>query len=155
AIFYSRTSGAPGSLHLRARQGKQVVEFEDGSALATGEWEVSLDMPGFEASKRTVRVHHAPPRVDRALPIAKRIAAIQLFGWDADPSTRGRILEGLGNELGPSIAGKVYPVTWCLSGRQATIANVDHAIEELASRGYVIDIFSAVHGYPIALADGQ
>jgi hypothetical protein len=155
AVFYSRTAGAPWSLHFRARQGKQIVEFQDSSALSPGEWEISLDTPGFEASKRTVRVLPAPPRVDSTLPIAKRIAAIQVFVWDADRSTLGRVVEVLGGKLGPSIARKVYPVTWSFAGRQATSANVDHAIEELASRGYVIDLFTAVHGYPIQLADGS
>jgi hypothetical protein len=91
------------------------------------------------------------------LPLRKRTALIQIFvedgGWETARTLYGHAVEELGRALGPRLAANDYAVEWVLAGPQATYQNVRFALNELAGRGYVIDVFSAVHGYPIELAD--
>lgn len=160
--FFRAPTHADLALDLRATRtddpgGESFVVPVDGiwPVGRTGTFRITPVNPSYEARSREVVVRPLPPAVSAAEPIATRRACVLVFVWDGGRSAVGEVLEQLGGALGPERTRKAYAVTWTLSGPQATRENVDRAIAELAQRGYVIDIFSAVHGYPIRLADGE
>jgi hypothetical protein len=139
AVFYSRSERKEVSLVFTT----------------PGRHRIPLAAHGLEGGAPVLDVRPLPPFVAEDRPAAERAALIQIYVWDGDRSTLGRQLEELGRKLGPRWSRAAYPVQWVLAGRQATRRNVSFAINELARRGYVLDIFSSVHGYPIKLADGE
>ena len=152
AVFYSRSIDGAFACEARSRDGQKVA-FSGEVALPAGEWTVR-PTGDLGASPRRLRVRALPPPVSPNLPIEQRLATVEIFCWDGDKSVTGRVLEYLGGTVGKVATPSIYKVKWILSGRQATRANVGYAIDELARRGYVLDVFSSVHGYPIQLADG-
>lgn len=157
AIFYSRSEGAPASLHFAVTGPRGTVQrFTDSRSFTVpGRYEIELVTPGFEHEKKSLEVRELPPYVSSDAPVAARRAAIEIYVWDGDRSNGGHDLEEAGRKLGPYWAKAAYHTQWILAGRQATRANVGYAIDELARRGYILDVYSAVHGYPIKLADGE
>lgn len=160
--FFRAPTHADLALDLRATRtddpgGESFVVPVDGlwPVGRTGRFRITPVNTGYVGRPREVVVHPLPPEVSPAEPIAKRRACVLVFVWDGGRSAVGEVLEQLGGAVGPERTRDAYAVTWTLSGPQATRESVNRAIAELAGRGYVIDIYSAVHGYPIGLADGD
>jgi len=82
------------------------------------------------------------------------LASLQIYVQDGGRTLLGRVLEAAGGALGPRLTRSLYEESVVLAGRDATRENVSRAIASLAERGFVFDVFSSVHGYPIRLADG-
>lgn len=159
AVFYSRQNdraATPATVECVAADaaGRTVARFDGAHAFPAGDYRVHVTTPGLVSPTVSLHVKALPPPVSPDAPLAQRLANVEICVWDGDHSVGGRILEKLGRFLGPRTIGSHYAVTWALAGRQASRANVDYAIAELARRGYVIDVYSAVHGYPIQLGDG-
>lgn len=104
---------------------------------------------------RFLRVRPLPPAISPDAPLRERIACVQVHRWDNGETRLGRFLNGLGESAGPLLLPAQYRFAWTLAGIQTTRRNVKGAIDALAARGYVVDVFAAVHGYPIRLADGE
>ena len=104
---------------------------------------------------RLLFVRPLPPQLPANAPLADRIAYVQVHRWDNGETGMGRFLNGLGRNFGSILIPSAYNFSWILAGTQTTQRNVKNAIDTLARRGYVVDCFSAVHGYPIQLADGE
>lgn len=106
-------------------------------------------------SPRMLVVRPLPPAVSASAPLKDRIVYVQVHRWDNGETRTGRFLNGLGRNFGSVLIPSAYNFSWILAGTQTTQRNVRNAIDTLAKRGYVVDVFSAVHGYPIQLADGE
>lgn len=104
---------------------------------------------------RMLVVRPLPPQLPASAPLKDRIAYVQVHRWDNGETRTGRFLNGLGRNFGSILIPSAYNFSWILAGTQTTQRNVRNAIDTLARRGYVVDCFSAVHGYPIQLADGE
>ena len=154
AVF--QRDGAPAEVVLRGNGA--TIQARGEAVLAPGLYTVrpaegrslrDLFLP------RLLRVRPLPPALPPGAPLAERIACVQVHRWDGGQTALGRFLNGLGRTAGSLLVPPQYRFAWILSGPQTTRANVRGAIDALASRGYVVDVFSAVHGYPIQLADGE
>jgi hypothetical protein len=106
-------------------------------------------------SPRMLVVRPLPKPVAASAPLEDRIVYVQIHRWDNGETGTGRFLNGLGRNFGSVLIPSAYNFSWVLAGTQTTQRNVKNAIDTLARRGYVVDVFSAVHGYPIQLADGE
>jgi hypothetical protein len=152
--FYTRAAAQePVRVTVASLDGRASSEFQGSFTLEPGTYTVRLE--GDPLSVRLLRVRPLPPPVSAAEPLRRRLANLQIYVQDGDRSSEGRVLETVGRGLGSILTLGEYRVTWVLAGRQATCENVRFALGELARLGYVIDVFSSVHGYPIALADGS
>lgn len=155
AHFHGKT-GRPYAGKLVATRvgvdGERLV-FQENAVLSEGRWAVRPEGQLFPI--KFIRVKALPPVVPASAPLAAKLATVQVFHWDGGETGTGRFLEGLGRAGSPLVTPRDYRVRWALAGQQATRENLGYALKTLADRGYVLDCYFAVHGYPILLADGN